>query len=246
MKTLVLGGTGATGRLLVRQLVDRGHEVVAIVRSTERLYSLVSERSNLKPIEASLLDLSPDEVRDVVKGCDAAASCLGHNLSLKGLYGRPRKLVTEAVVRVCDAIRYHQPERPVRFVLMNTTGNRNRDLEEHRSFGEAVVVGLLRLLLPPHPDNEAAAEYLRAVIGRDDPYIEWAAVRPDGLVDEEEVSKYSIHASPIRSPIFNAGQTSRINVAHFMAELMTADAPWDAWKGSMPVIYNDAGDLDVR
>jgi len=52
------------------------------------------------------------------------------------------------------------------------------------------------------------------------------------------VSEYEIHPSPTRSAIFNAGQTSRINVGHFMAELVTDDETWNKWKGQMPVIYN--------
>lgn len=35
-----------------------------------------------------------------------------------------------------------------------------------------------------------------------------------------------------------AGETSRINVAHFMADLITDDGLWSRWKGQMPVIYN--------
>ncbi|MCP4135133.1 MAG: NAD(P)-dependent oxidoreductase, partial [bacterium] len=57
---------------------------------------------------------------------------------------------------------------------------------------------------------------------------------------EEEVSEYEVHPSPIRSAIFNAGQTSRINVGHFMAGLVTDNHLWDRWKGQMPVIYNAA------
>ena len=37
MSTVVVGATGATGRLLVDQLISRGETVVAIVRSAERL-----------------------------------------------------------------------------------------------------------------------------------------------------------------------------------------------------------------
>lgn len=121
---------------------------------------------------------------------------------------------------------------------MNTTGNRNRDLSEPISFAQKCVIGLLRLLLPPHVDNEKAAEFLRTQIGQNNEVIEWIAVRPDGLILEEEVTEYEIHPSPIRSAIFNAGKTSRINVSHFMANLILDDNLWNKWKGQMPVIYN--------
>jgi hypothetical protein len=123
---------------------------------------------------------------------------------------------------------------------MNTTGNSNRDLDEPRSTGEKMVIGLLRVLLPPQADNEEAADYLRTVIGQNGGTIEWSAVRPDNLINEDTVTDYTIHPSPIRSPIFDPGQTSRINVGHFMAELITDDAVWQKWKGQMPVIYNTA------
>ena len=102
------------------------------------------------------------------------------------------------------------------------------------------VIGLIRLLLPPHVDNEKAADYLRTKIGRDDDAIEWAVVRPNKLIDESEVTDYEMHSSPISSAIFDAGLTSRINVGHFMADLITDDDIWNKWKGQMPVIYNKA------
>ena len=89
-------------------------------------------------------------------------------------------------------------------------------------------------------DNEKAADYLRTQIGQDDGTIEWSAVRPDSLIDRDEVTEYEVHPSPTRSAILNPGSTSRINVAHFMARLITEDEPWDKWKGQMPVIYNKA------
>ena len=101
-----------------------------------------------------------------------------------------------------------------------------------------MVIGLLRYLLPPHVDNEMAADYLRTEIGQADPMIEWAAVRPDNLIDEEDIKPYEAYPSPISSAIFKPGKTSRINVAHFMADLITNNDTWQKWKGQMPVIYN--------
>ena len=121
---------------------------------------------------------------------------------------------------------------------MNTTGNRNRDLNESISFAQKCVIGLLRLLLPPHVDNEKAADYLRTQIGQNNDSIEWVAVRPDGLINEKEVTSYEIHTSPTRSAIFNAGKVSRINVGHFMASLINDNNLWAKWKGQMPVIYS--------
>ena len=238
MTILVIGATGATGRLLVQHLLDRGQNVKAIVRSPEKLPEALKHHDRLSVIPACILDLSDAEMAQHLRGCAAVASCLGHNLSWKGLYGHPRRLVTDATRRLCAAIKANKPEKPARFVLMNTAGNSNRDLNEPISSAERFAVGLVRMLLPPHADNENAADYLRVNLGQDDKVIEWVVVRPDTLTNADEVTEYEVHPSPTRSAIFNAGRTSRINVGHFMADLITNDDTWNRWKGHMPVIYN--------
>lgn len=238
MTVLVVGASGATGRLLVEDLLSRGDRVRAVVRSPEKLPEALRDHHLLSIVHANLLDLSDDEMTQHVNGCTAVASCLGHNLTFRGIYGSPRRLVTDATRRLCEAVRATRPQHPVRFVLMNTAGNSNRDLDEPISFGQRCVIRLIRLLLPPHIDNEKAADYLRANVSPNDSAIGWVAVRPDTLVNEEWVTEYEVHPSPTRSAIFNAGKTSRINVAHFMAELITDDDTWNRWKGRMPVIYN--------
>jgi nucleoside-diphosphate-sugar epimerase len=238
MTTLIIGASGATGRLLVEKLLARGQRVKIVVRSLDSLPETVKNHGGLSVIQASLLDLSDADMVSLVRGCSAVASCLGHNLTPRGMFGHPRRLVTDATGRLCSAIRAAEPEEAVKFILMNTTGNRNHDLDERISFGQKCVIGLLRMLLPPHVDNEEAAEYLRSRVGQNDPVIEWSAVRPDSLTDETKVSDYQIFSSPTQSAIFGSGTTSRINVADFMVRLINDDTTWEMWKGRMPVIYN--------
>lgn len=238
MAILVVGASGATGRQLVEQLLILRHKVKIIVRSPEKLPESWKQNNNLKIISASILELRDNEMSEHVIDCHSIASCLGHNISLKGIFGHPRRLVTDTTRRLCNAIKTNNLESPIKYVLMNTTGNRNRDLNEPISFSQKCVIALLRLLLPPHVDNENAADYLRTQIGQNNPLIEWTAVRPDTLINEENVTDYQIHRSPTRSAIFNAGKTSRINVGHFMANLINDANLWNKWKGQMPVIYN--------
>ena len=237
MTVLVAGASGATGRLLVEQLLLHGQNVKVIVRSPDNLPEVIKNHDHLSIIHTSILDLTDPEMTRHVNGCAAVASCLGHNLNRKGIWGHPRRLVTDATRRLCNAIKENNAEQSTRFVLMNTAGNSNRDLHEPISFGSRCVIGLLRLLLPPHVDNEKAADYLRPYWS-DDKAIEWVVVRPDTLTDEDKVTEYEVYPSPIRSALFNPGKTSRINVGHFMADLITNNVTWNRWKGQMPVIYN--------
>jgi hypothetical protein len=238
MKILVAGASGATGSKLVEELLFLKHQVKVIIRSPEKLPKAWKSNPDVEVIGASILELSNQEIHTIVSDCDAFASCLGHTLNFKGIYGKPRRLVTDAVKKFCDAIKNNNPKQPIKVVLMNTTGNRNRDLNEPISIAQRLVISLLRLLLPPHVDNEKAADYLRTQIGQNNQQIEWTAVRPDGLINEDTVTDYEIHPSPIRSAIFDAGKVSRINVAHFMASLIHDKELWKEWKGKMPVIYS--------
>jgi len=238
MTTLVVGATGATGKQLVEQLLNMGQKVKVIVRPTGKIPETWKNNDRISIINASISEIRVSEMTNYLKDCQSVVSCLGHNISLKGVFGKPRKLVTDAVRLVCNAIEKNSPEKPFRFVLMNTTGNRNRDIDEPISVGQKLVMGLIRLLVPPQSDNEKAADFLRVNIGQKNKLIEWVAVRPDTLINEDNVSEYQIYISPTRSALFNPGKTSRVNVGNFMAALIVENDLWNKWKGQMPVIYN--------
>ncbi len=239
-KALVLGASGATGRLLVKSLLNKGVKVKAVVRRAESIANIEDSNQLLEIVVAEISAMPDEELAYLLSDCTSVFSCLGHNLTLKGIYGHPRRLVTDAVAKVTRAVQLNGSGEKVRIVLMNTTGNSNRDVPEKPPLSQRLVVALLRLVLPPHVDNEQAADVLRLQVGQNHDKLEWVIVRPDGLIDEEEVSDYDIHTSPIRNPIFDAGQTSRINVADFMSELSLNTDLWNTWKGQMPVIYNRA------
>ncbi|MFB6317770.1 NAD(P)H-binding protein [Saccharicrinis sp. FJH54] len=238
MATLIVGATGATGKQLVEQLLSKGKSVKVIVRPSGKIMDSWTNNDRISIIKANISEISVDEMMNHLIDCQSIASCLGHNITLKGIFGKPRKLVTNAVALLCLAIQKNSPDKPIRFVLMNTTANRNRDLNEPISIGEKLVMGLIRFFVPPQSDNEKAADFLRVNIGQKHKRIEWVAVRPDTLIDEDNVSEYEAYASPIRSALSNPGKTSRINVGNFMSRLIVETELWNNRKGQMPVIYN--------
>lgn len=235
MTTLIVGATGATGQLLVQQLLERNQSVKAIVRSPKKLPASIQNHSHLSLTQASILDLTEAELIEQTRDCSAIASCLGHTLSIKGIFGSPHNLVTEATRRLCAAAHQSHPEQSVKFILMNSAGVINPNADETVSLAQTTVLKLIRLL-PPHADNEQAAAHLQ--LHAQTQNIEWAAVRPDGLINTNNITDYDLHPSPTRSAIFNAGTISRINVANFIARLITENDMWQQWKNQMPVIYN--------
>ncbi len=233
---LVVGATGATGRLLVGQLLEAGTHVRVIVRSADRLPEKVRNHSNLSIIIAPVLDIDDAGLAEHVGGCSAVVSCLGHTMDFKGLFGHPRRLCSDAVARLCLAIEENTPDAPVRFILMNTVGVENPGVDAQRTFLDRRLLALLRCILPPQRDNEGAALYLRQQVGVNNRFVEWCAVRPDSLINAD-VSGYEICESPVTG-LVSGRPTTRANVAHFMAALAEGSTLWQEWKYRMPVIMN--------
>ena len=117
-------------------------------------------------VEADLLSLPDEHLRGLVQGCDAVISCLGHNITLKGIFGSPRDLVTQTATRVCRAIEALQPAEPVKFVLMSSVSvNQPAGRDVRRGRFEKAVLALVRGLVPPARDNQRAADLLCRGVG---------------------------------------------------------------------------------
>jgi nucleoside-diphosphate-sugar epimerase len=234
---LLVGGTGRTGRSALQQLLDRGVNVRAIVRSGGKIPPDVAGNSRLTVIEASLLSLRDEELQQHLRGCDAVISCLGHVLSLKGVFGPPRDLVTRATTRLCRAVEALRPSAPVKFLLMSSVSvNRPGRLDTRRGSFERALLWMLCGVLPPAKDNQRAADFLVEKIAPDHAFVQWAIVRPDSLLGGE-VSEYALHEGLVNS-LLAPGSTTMANVAHFMCELVTNPKTWADWKGKLPVITN--------
>ncbi len=234
---LLLGGTGRTGGRVLTQLLERGVAVRAIVRSAARLPDAVSDDPLLTVIEAELLALSAEELRRHLDGCDAVISCLGHNISVKGILGPPHRLVTGAASNPARAVQAMRPTKPVRFVFMTSVSvNRPATADTTRGAGQRFYLWLIRALVPPARDNQRAADFFAHEIGVSDPYVEWVVVRPDTLL-AGEVTDYQVH-DELPSSIFKPDETNMANIAHFMCELIVDGDTWKRWRGGMPVIVN--------
>lgn len=71
MKIAVVGATGPTGQLVVKQLLNRGHEVVAYVRRPEALEAA----EGLVVVGGELADT--DHFADAIAGCEVLVCTLG-------------------------------------------------------------------------------------------------------------------------------------------------------------------------
>lgn len=235
---LLLGGTGRTGRRVLEQLLARGVCVRAVVRAATRLPAASASDERLTVTEADLLGLGDDAWIEHVRGCDVIVSCLGHTISLRGVFGPPHDLVARAVSRACRAVRDVAPIVPVKLVVMTSVSvNHPGEREPRRGGGELALLGVLRALVPPTHDNQLAADWLHERIGTHDPFVHWVVVRPDTLRDGG-VTPYAVHEHLV-STLTRPDDTNMANVANFMCELVCDDATWTRWQGRLPVIVNE-------
>lgn len=101
----VLAANGKSGKACVRALLDAGYIVRAGVRGSHDYIS--SERLDVIECDA----LKSEEVDQLVDGCDAVVSMIGH------IPGSPPRLQTEAISNVLAAMRRHGVTR-----LISLTG----------------------------------------------------------------------------------------------------------------------------
>jgi hypothetical protein len=242
MKTLVLGASGTTGKQVVEQLILKNIPTRILIRTTSNMPEKILSNSLIEVVRGNISQMNQKDVAALIKDCNCIISCLGHNMNLKGLFGKPRNLVSGALEKIYEAIELNKrtgtSDKKVNYVLMNTAGFINTALHEKTTVVERSINRLLLTLLPPHSDNVSAVLYLINTIGTGNKYLDWVAVRPDTLINKSVVTPYTLHDSPTRSPIFNPGKTSRINVAHFISELSTEEKLWNVWKYRTPVMYN--------
>ena len=71
MKVVLYGATGKAGSVILNELVDRGHTVVAAARTPEKVQKL----KNVSTVQDDLSD--PAKIASIVKGVDAVVSAYG-------------------------------------------------------------------------------------------------------------------------------------------------------------------------
>ncbi|MEU8543422.1 SDR family oxidoreductase [Streptomyces sp. NPDC048717] len=199
MKLTVFGATGGVGREIVRQALDAGHEVTAVVRDPAR-FTVTGPR-----LEVFRSDLSdPEALRPAVAGRDAILSGLGaRRLADAGVATR----LTRSVLRAMEAA----GTRRLLVVSAAPVG----PPPERQSLADKAVVAAVSATLRKIYDDLREMEAELAASGTD-----WTSVRPPRLTDQPVTGHYRrvVGGTPAK------GRTiARADVAHAM--LAMADDP---------------------
>ncbi|MYT68473.1 MULTISPECIES: SDR family oxidoreductase [unclassified Streptomyces] len=192
MKLTVFGATGGIGQEIVRQALDAGHAVTAVVRDPAR-FTVTGER--LEVFRADLSD--PESLRPAVAGRDAVLSGLGaRRRSDAGI----ATMLTRSVLRAMEA-------EGVRRLLVVSAGPVGPQ-PPGSPFADRLMIGLVGVALKPVYVDLAAMEAELAGSATD-----WTSVRPPRLQDKPLTGSYrKVVGGFPRSGRFIA----RADVAHAM------------------------------
>jgi putative NADH-flavin reductase len=171
MRLTIFGATGGTGTQLVRQAIEEGHDVTAVVRDPARLD--VPEHERLRVITADVTDAAA--IEPAVKGADAVLSALGPR-------GRGPSTIcrdgTRAIIEAMGAT-------GVRRLVVCSAGGAFADAGDGL-FTRRVVKPLIleRLLKDAFEDMRHCEREVR------DSGLDWTVVRPPRLADKEATGRY--------------------------------------------------------
>ena len=207
MKILVLGATGATGRLIVGRALAKGHDVVALVRSKARATDL----AGAELVEGDARDAAA--LTRAIAGCDAVVSSLGTAMS-------PFREVTllSTATRALVGVMAEQNIRR----LVCITGLGAGDSRGHGGFF------FDRLFLPlmlrkVYEDKDRQEDGIRASA------LDWIIIRPTVLNDKP--ARGGIKALTDLSRV-HGGTIARSDVAEFVVPQLTEDT----WLRKAPLI----------
>jgi putative NADH-flavin reductase len=206
-KILVLGATGATGRLIVNQAAARGYDVTVLVRSAGK----ASDITGAKLIVGDARDETA--LREALKGREAVVSALGTPVSPF----REVTLLSTATRALVSAMKAEQVSR-----LVCITGMGAGDSAGHGGFVADNVIFPL-LLKKVYADKNRQEAIVR------DSGLDWVLVRPSIL--NNKPGRGSVRALTDLSG-FHGGSIAREDVATFVLDQVRADT----WLHRSPLI----------
>ena len=197
MKILVLGATGATGQLIVRDATASGHYVVALVRAKARC-----DLPGAEVIEGDVRD--EGTLARALDGCDAVVSALGTGMGLREV-----DLLTVATRALVPAMTRAGVRR---LICISALG-----VGDSRYHGGFVFDRLFQPLLlgPAYKDKERQEAAIRASA------LDWVVIRPAMLTNGSPRGR--IRATTDLAGV-HGGKIARADVAQFVVEQLTTDA----------------------
>lgn len=195
MKLVVFGANGPTGRQVVRQALDAGHQVAAVTRKPDD-YPLQSPALNV--VAADVTDR--DAVERALLGSGAVISTFGVPYSRKQI-----TVYSRGITNIVRAMKQHGIDR---LVCVSSTTVAREEAPGETFAWRKLVVPLLRNVLGRtlYDDMERMEEIVRGT------GLDWTIVRPAGLFDAAQpTGDYEVSTRHLRGRF-----TSRADLAQVL------------------------------
>lgn len=189
MKLVILGATGPTGRQLVSQALQNGHDVAVVVRNPSRL------KEKHERLQVTTGDIFNIDLAEVFTDKDVVLSSLGVGKSLKS-----NNLMTRAVAVIIPAM---QQAGIKRIIFMSAFGV-GRSIEQASFIQKLIFRTILKNI---YNDKAIADEKLS------NSELDWTLVRPVVLTNGNRTGKYKPEEA---IQMKGMPKISRADVADFM------------------------------
>jgi putative NADH-flavin reductase len=199
MKVLIFGASGNTGRLLVQQALEEGHDVTAFVRNTSKLQIV---HPNLEVITGNVGDYR--SVENAISGHDAVISALGVSKTLQN-----DQVVIDGIRNIVAAMERLNVQRFI-YLSFLAVGEGRRDA------GFMIKHIISKIVHNEIDDHEKKEQLINNSL------LKWTIVRPPKLTNNAKKGSYRVGEAIKARSIFP--MMSRADVADFMLKQLTDDS----------------------
>ena len=201
MKIVLWGSTGLTGREVLYQALESGHEVKAVARNPRMIEV---EHANLAVVQGDALNFQ--SVQEAVVGGEVVISTLGSGATFAKAR-KPTTIYSEGFTNIVAAMRKHNIRR---FIALLSVGTVDDPYEPF------IHKWMIRPLIRATYDDMRKAENLLA--GCDD--LDWIVIRPMRLLNTSRTGKYRTAVDVL--PPAGVG-ISRADLAEFILKQLYTD-----------------------
>lgn len=195
MKLAVFGATGGTGREIVAQALDAGHEVTVLVRDPAKLSV---KHNKLYLVIGDVLNL--EKVEEALAGSEAVCCSLGNTAN------NPDFVVSDGTQNIIEVMKKQAIRRLVVVSALGVGDTRDRVSLSFKMLMKTV-------LRKAYEDKERQEQFVR------ESDLDWVIVRPGGLTNGPASGEYAFGMDAS----IGGGQVSRADVAAFVLQQLTDD-----------------------
>ncbi|MFC1670019.1 NAD(P)-dependent oxidoreductase [Spirochaetota bacterium] len=193
MKITLFGASGRTGGHVLKLALEKGHEITAFVRNSNKLNM---EHKNLSICQGDAFNT--EDVEKAVKGADAVLGTIGTTSRAEST------TVSRAMENIIKAMEKHGVKR---IISLSTMGAG----ESMDYIGLVWRIFLKLLLSGPIRDHERHEDLIRASS------LDWTIIRPGALLSKPGTGRYTVGYN------LGTGRICREDLAEFMVKQLETE-----------------------